>query len=192
MFWRSVSVSTTATRYFPCRLRLHRPGQADINAEFERLRSEGMNPATAMWKASLVAQKKKNAAVDGSALTTGAQGAFAASAMAMFKDDQEGEGQLGADGVVRTAAPFVFFVSPCVCVHWCVGSILGGMDGWMACTRPTHCLLVLGFTATLLIGNAPKWLCVFRGFSAHFCVIGHWDVVFPGVSMPGGFWGFEQ
>lgn len=122
---------TRATCYYPCRLRLHRPGQADINAEFERLRSEGVNPATAMWKASLVAQKKKNAAVDGSALTTGAQGAFAASAMAMFKDDQEGEGQLGADGVV-SASPFFCLVSPCVCVHWCVGSVLCGMDGWPA------------------------------------------------------------
>ena len=60
-----------------------------------------------MWKASLFAQKKKNAAVDGSATTTGAQGAFAASAKAMFKDDQEGKGQLGADGVVSAAA-FVF------------------------------------------------------------------------------------
>ena len=75
-----------------------------------------------MWKASLVAQKKKNAAVDGSALTTGAQGAFAASAMAMFKDDQEGEGQLGADGVVSTHSRVLFLMS-LVCAHGCVGSI---------------------------------------------------------------------
>ena len=88
------------------------PLQDDITVEFERLRKEGVNPATAMWKASLVAQKKKLAAVNGSALTTGAQGAFAASAMAMFKDDEEGEGQLNADGVV---SPCV-----CVCVFFCV------------------------------------------------------------------------
>lgn len=120
-------IAVDYTCFFLRCLRLHRPGQADITAEFERLRGEGTNPATAMWKASLVAQKKRNAAVDGSALTTGAQGAFAASAMAMFKDDQEGEGQLGADGVVSTHLRVVFFMSR-RCVHGCVESILCGMD----------------------------------------------------------------
>eukprot|EP00752_Nemacystus_decipiens_P017609 g15781.t2 len=85
--------------------------QADIIAEFERLRSTGVNPGKAMWQATNAANKKKVAR--DAARKKASRGDFAASAMAMFTDlEGEGEGgQADADGVVRTgdaslAAPF--------------------------------------------------------------------------------------
>lgn len=65
-----------------------------------------MNPAKAIWKASKVAQQKRIEAANKTSF--GAQGAFAASAMAMFKnaaENEEGHGQPGLDGVVSSALP---------------------------------------------------------------------------------------
>ena len=74
--------------------------QADITAEFERLRSKGVNPGKAMWQATTSANKKKVAR--DAARKQASRGEFAASAMAMFKDADSGDGQAGADGVVRS------------------------------------------------------------------------------------------
>ncbi|CAN0026364.1 unnamed protein product [Pylaiella littoralis] len=81
--------------------------QADINLEFERLRSEGVGHGKAMWQASVAANEKRSDR--DKARTDASQGTFAASAMAMFKGFEE---DAGADErVVRTgdaslAAPF--------------------------------------------------------------------------------------
>ncbi|CAM9874653.1 unnamed protein product [Ectocarpus sp. 6 AP-2014] len=82
--------------------------QADITEEFDRLRSEGVNPAKAMWKASSAANKKRS--MRDIQQKKASHGDFAASAVAMFKDTDTDE-QEGADGVVKTgdaslAAPF--------------------------------------------------------------------------------------
>lgn len=63
-----------------------------------------MNPAKAIWQASKVAQKKRVEAAN--KVGMGAQGDFAASAMAMFKntEDEQAHGQQpGVDGVVSSS-----------------------------------------------------------------------------------------
>lgn len=72
--------------------------QDDITREFDRLRSEGVNPAKAMWKASSAANKKRS--MRDIERKQASHGDFAASAVAMFKDADTDERE-GADGVVR-------------------------------------------------------------------------------------------
>eukprot|EP00903_Cladosiphon_okamuranus_P019215 g17669.t1 len=84
--------------------------QADITAEFERLQSEGVGAGKALWQATVIINDKKKARY--AARKQASRGAFAESAMAMYKDADASEGgQAGADGVVKTgdaslAAPF--------------------------------------------------------------------------------------
>lgn len=71
--------------------------QAEIDAEFERLQDEGVEAMSALWRASKTVRAKKNEAIK-------SQGAFAASAMAMYKgtDGEEREDE----GVVREVFTF--------------------------------------------------------------------------------------
>lgn len=100
-------------RYSCGLLRIH---QEDITEEFERLCGEGMNPMRAMWKASRAAQGKRRlrrlrvgARGDGSGGGGRAQGAFAASAMAMYTSSDPA-GELDSEGALqprpRTSASF--------------------------------------------------------------------------------------
>ncbi|CAM9834772.1 unnamed protein product [Scytosiphon promiscuus] len=81
--------------------------QAEINLEFERLRSEGVSPGKALWRAAASVNKKRGMMdIEGKKK---AHGDFAASAKAMFKADVEEDST--DDDEVRTgdaslAAPF--------------------------------------------------------------------------------------
>lgn len=85
------------------------PWKEDVEAEFARLQAEGMNAMQAMWKASKAAHRKRKLKQLKVAGEQRAQGAFAASAMAMYRDAGSGrEGEAGSSGafdVVRVQAP---------------------------------------------------------------------------------------